>query len=58
MYEYKTIIGDGLISADQLNEQASAGWELVQIVPSTWKSKELEPGQFAFYFRRLLNGRQ
>ena len=58
MYEYKTMVSSDLPSAEQLNEQGKDGWELTQIVPSTWGSKELEPGQFALYFRRLSNGKQ
>jgi len=52
MYEYKTIIGDDILSSDQVNEFAADGWELAFIVPWCDGIKSLERGQVAFYFRR------
>ncbi len=53
MYEHRTVIGDGLISAEQLNSMSEEGWELIQIIPHFENMTEINPGQYAFYFRRM-----
>lgn len=45
MYEYMTLNGDDLISAEQLNELAGDGWEFIQAVPYN--------NEWCFYFRRM-----
>ena len=50
--EYKTLTGDSLVSAVQLDELALDGWALVQIVPYYEGSIDLLPGQTAIYLRR------
>ncbi len=52
MYEHKTMIGDSLISAEQLDQMDREGWELIQVVPYVEGLAELKPGQVAVYFRR------
>ena len=52
MYEHKTVIGDGLISAEQLDRMDGDGWELLQILPYFEGIDAIKPGEFAFYFRR------
>jgi hypothetical protein len=44
--EYQVLNSKMLISAEQLNEQAADGWELVAIVPHP------QMGVYYFYFKR------
>ncbi len=52
MYEHKTMIGDDLISAEQLDQMGRDGWELMQIVPYVEGMLALKPGEIVVYFRR------
>jgi hypothetical protein len=49
--EYRVIASAGLPSADQLNELASDGWEVVQIVENHTSRDRYE---YAVYVRRRL----